>query len=159
MQVFQIKLKYHCSKPVKLQKFLTQWYKIRKCSMLIKQLKLRKIFEISLSESRFYKKWQTLAIIREISDSNLETRRYALKSGVLIPDYLGELTALHNRILNCKKLLLTNQKLAIETGRYLPCKTLERIMRPDSKAFIGLCQTFKFQTLQGLDNLISSINQ
>ena len=28
MQVFQIKLKYHCSKPIKLQKFLMQQYKI-----------------------------------------------------------------------------------------------------------------------------------
>ena len=28
---------------------------------------------ISLSESQVYKKWQTLVIIREISDSNLET--------------------------------------------------------------------------------------
>ena len=27
MQVFQIKLKYHCSKPIKLQKFLMQQYK------------------------------------------------------------------------------------------------------------------------------------
>ena len=51
---------------------------MRKCSMLtVKQLKQRKIFEISLSESRVYKKWQTLAIIQEISDSNLETGRYS----------------------------------------------------------------------------------
>ena len=27
MQEFQIKLKYHCSKPIKLQKFLMYWYK------------------------------------------------------------------------------------------------------------------------------------
>ena len=33
-------------------------------------------------ESRFYKKWQTMAIIREISDSNLETGRNSSKSGV-----------------------------------------------------------------------------
>ena len=39
-------------------------------------------FEISLSESRFYKKLQTSAIIREISASNLETGRKGLKSGV-----------------------------------------------------------------------------
>ena len=31
-------------------------------------VKRRTIFEISLSESRIYKKWQTSAIIREISD-------------------------------------------------------------------------------------------
>ena len=43
--------------------------------LTVRQLKQRKIFEISLSESRIYKKWQTLAIIWEISDSNLETRR------------------------------------------------------------------------------------
>ena len=36
---------------------------------------IAQIFEISLSESRIYKKWQTLVIIREITDSNLETRR------------------------------------------------------------------------------------
>ena len=36
----------------------------------------------SLSESRIYKKWQTSVIIREISDSNLETGREGSKSGV-----------------------------------------------------------------------------
>ena len=45
-------------------------------------LKQHKLFEISLSESGFDKKWQTLAIIREISDSNLEARRNGSKSGV-----------------------------------------------------------------------------
>ena len=50
--------------------------------LTVRQLKQRKIFEISLSESRIYKKWQTLAIIWEISDSNLETRRNGSKSGV-----------------------------------------------------------------------------
>ena len=34
------------------------------------------------SERRVYKKWQTLAIIREIFDSNLETRRYGPVTGV-----------------------------------------------------------------------------
>ena len=56
---------------------------VKKRSMLTeKYLKQRKIFEISLSENRIYKKWQTSAIIREISDSNLETGRNGLKSGV-----------------------------------------------------------------------------
>ena len=41
-----------------------------------------KIFEISLSESQIYWKWQTSAIIREISDSNLETLRNGSKSGL-----------------------------------------------------------------------------
>ena len=50
--------------------------------LTVRQLKQRKIFEISLSESRIYKKWQTLAIIQEISDSNLETGRNGSKSGV-----------------------------------------------------------------------------
>ena len=36
----------------------------------------------------------TLAIIREISDSDLEIGRYNLKSGVWSPNYPGELTAL-----------------------------------------------------------------
>ena len=36
-------------------------------------------FEISLSESRIYKKWQTSVIIWEISDSNLETGRNGSK--------------------------------------------------------------------------------
>ena len=40
------------------------------------------IWKIPPSESRFYKKWQTMAIIREISDSNLETGRNGSKSGV-----------------------------------------------------------------------------
>ena len=35
----------------------------------VRQLKQRKIFEISLSQSRIYK-WQMVVIIREISDSN-----------------------------------------------------------------------------------------
>ena len=34
------------------------------------------MFKISWSESLVYKKWQTWAIIREISNSNLETGRY-----------------------------------------------------------------------------------
>ena len=56
---------------------------VKKRSMLTeKYLKQREIFEISLSESRIYKKWQTSAIIREISDSNLETGRNGLKCGV-----------------------------------------------------------------------------
>ena len=46
------------------------------------KLKQRKLFKISLSESRIYKKWQTSAIIREISDSNLETGRNSSKSRV-----------------------------------------------------------------------------
>ena len=49
--------------------------------LTIKWLKQRN-FEISLSESRFYKKLQTSAIIREISASNLETGRKGSKSGV-----------------------------------------------------------------------------
>ena len=56
---------------------------VRKRLMLTeKYLKQREIFEISLSESRIYKKWQTSAIIREISDSNLEKGRNGLNSGV-----------------------------------------------------------------------------
>ena len=50
--------------------------------LTIKLLKQRKIFEISLSDSRIYKKWQTSAITREISDSNLETGRNGSKSQV-----------------------------------------------------------------------------
>ena len=65
--------------------------------MLRKSLKQCKIFEISLSESQVYKKWQTFVIIQEISDSNLETGRYGSKSGVsrVIP---GELIALRTQI-------------------------------------------------------------
>ena len=48
----------------------------------VKLLKQRKIFEISLTESRIYKKQQTSSTIREISDSNLETGRNVSKSGV-----------------------------------------------------------------------------
>ena len=47
-----------------------------------KSLKQRKIFEILLSESQLYKKWQNSAIIQGISYSNLETGRYGPKSGV-----------------------------------------------------------------------------
>ena len=61
--------------------------------LTVKQLKQRKIFEISLPESQIYKKWQTSVIIREISDSNLETRRNGSKSGVSWT-FPGELTAL-----------------------------------------------------------------
>ena len=49
---------------------------LRKRSMLkVKQLKQRKIFEVSLTESPIYKKQQTSATIREILISNLETGR------------------------------------------------------------------------------------
>ena len=50
--------------------------------LTVKKLKQGKIFEISLSESRIYKKWQTSAITWEISDSNLVTGRKSSKSGV-----------------------------------------------------------------------------
>ena len=57
---------------------------VRKCLMLTENCSNKAfVFEkIPLSESRFYKKWQTMAIIREISDSNLETGRNGSKSGV-----------------------------------------------------------------------------
>ena len=56
---------------------------VRKRSLLtVKLLKQTKIFEISMSESRIYKEWQTLAIIREITDSILETGRNGSKPGV-----------------------------------------------------------------------------
>ena len=46
-------------------------------------VKQPKVFEkVSLSESRFYEKWQTSAIIREISDFNLRTGGNGSKSGV-----------------------------------------------------------------------------
>ena len=38
--------------------------------------------ELKQCKSRVYRKWQTLAIIPEISYSNLETGRYGPKSGV-----------------------------------------------------------------------------
>ena len=44
--------------------------------LTVKWLKQCKITEILLSESQVYKKWQTSAIILEISDSNLESGRY-----------------------------------------------------------------------------------
>ena len=51
--------------------------------------------ELKQCKSRVYRKWQTLAIIREISYSNLETGRYGPKSvSISLPDYLGELTVL-----------------------------------------------------------------
>ena len=50
--------------------------------MTVKQLKQLKIFETSLLESQVYRKWQTLAITGEVSDSNLETRRCGPTSGV-----------------------------------------------------------------------------
>ena len=50
---------------------------MRKRSIIINmQFKQRKIFKILWSESRVYKNWQTWAIIREISYSNLNTGRY-----------------------------------------------------------------------------------
>ena len=52
------------------------------------------IWKISLSESRFYKKLQTMAIIREISDSNLEAGRNSSKPGVSRIIRESELTAL-----------------------------------------------------------------
>ena len=76
---------------------------------LIHYQKQRYTFQIFFSESRVYDKQQTLSIIREITDINLETRRNSLKSGDYRPkpgdweiqlkiwrhpDYPGELTAL-----------------------------------------------------------------
>ena len=61
--------------------------------LTIKLLKQRKIFEISLSDSRIYKKWQTSAITREISDSNLETGRNGSKSQVKSPGLSGRVNS------------------------------------------------------------------
>ena len=47
-----------------------------------------------VGRSSLLKKWQTSVIIREISDSNLETGRYGPKFVVSL-DYPGELTALY----------------------------------------------------------------
>ena len=56
----------------------------RKQSMLTVKYKLKQcgIFEILLSVSWIYEKWQTSVIIQEISDSNLDSGRYGPKSGV-----------------------------------------------------------------------------
>ena len=43
---------------------------------------MQNIWNFIVRESWVYKKWQILAIIQEISDSNLETRRWGSKSGV-----------------------------------------------------------------------------
>ena len=61
--------------------------------LTIKLLKQRKIFEISLSDSRIYKKWQTSAITREISDSNLETGRNGSKSQLKSPGLSGRVNS------------------------------------------------------------------
>ena len=63
--------------PITLLLILFQWY----TEVYKKTFNVSKIVQtmqnmwnnISLSESQVYKKWQTLVIIREISDSNLET--------------------------------------------------------------------------------------
>ena len=59
------------------------WRNLWRNLLTVKKLKQHKVFEkISLSESWFYKRWQTSAIIQEISDSNLETGRNGSKSAV-----------------------------------------------------------------------------
>ena len=50
--------------------------------LTLKQFKQHKKIEISLSESRVYKKWETSAIIREVSEIHVETGRNGPKSGV-----------------------------------------------------------------------------
>ena len=66
---------------------------VRKRSMsTVKQLK--KNVQYLKFHCWIYKKWQTSAIIREISDSNLETARNGSKPGVCLLDYPGELTDL-----------------------------------------------------------------
>ena len=67
--------------------------KIAKIRTRKKLLATRYLKKFHLSESRVYKKWQTKAIIREISDSNLGDREKQFKIWSL-PDYPGELTAL-----------------------------------------------------------------
>ena len=69
------------------------WGNVRCYQYNISLNKLCKIFEISLTESQTYKKWQTLAIIREISDSLSGDWEKQFKIWSL-PDYPGELTAL-----------------------------------------------------------------
>ena len=55
---------------------------LRKRSVSIKQLKQRKIFEISLSEMSSLKEMANFGDYPGVSGSNLETRRYGSKSGV-----------------------------------------------------------------------------
>ena len=50
--------------------------------LTVKLLQTTQKIKILGAESRVYKKCQTSAIIREIFDSKLETRRYGPKSGV-----------------------------------------------------------------------------
>jgi len=71
--------------------YITMAYRrfLRKSLMLT--AKTMQIFEILLSESQVYKKWQTSAIFLEISDSNLESGRCGPKSGV---SRIRELTTL-----------------------------------------------------------------
>ena len=60
-------------------KFVRKWFDV---NSTIAQTTQNINFETSLSASWIYKKWQTLAIIQGVSDSNLETRRHGSKSGV-----------------------------------------------------------------------------
>jgi len=49
--------------------------------LTVKLLQTTQKIKILGSESRVYKKWQTVAIMREMFDSNLETGRYSREPG------------------------------------------------------------------------------
>ena len=80
--------------------------------LTVKQLKQRKVSEVTLSESRFYKKWQTSAVIREISDSSL--RRSYLHLKFVFPQVMSSpfhIMLMFNNLLSINYQLPIDKKL------------------------------------------------
>ena len=112
----------------------------RKRSMLkVKYLKQRKIFEISFTESRFYTKYQTSALIREISE---ETGRNGSKSGVSRIIRESELTAL--------KLLFNRYDFLVLYFLWSECK-LENIYSAVNFSRKNVCGDFYLRGLTFAD--------
>ena len=113
-----------------------------------KQLKQRKIFEISLSESPIYKKWQTSAIIREISDSNLEIRRNSLNL---------ESPGLSGRVDSPARVPKNHLRYPVTSFGGLECSDLRPQTEKPGHPQIWKTQTQKTQTPQ--ENLTRKLRQ
>ena len=108
---------------------------VRKRSMLtVKQLKQRKVFEVTLSESRFYKKWQTSAVIWEISGlSDSPLRRSYLHLKFVFPQVMSSpfhIMLMFNKLLSIKYLLPIDKKFIGTQSKVLSTTYVNFVLIP-----------------------------
>ena len=99
--------------------------------LTVKQLKQRKVSEVTLSDSRFYKKWQTSAVIREISDSYL--RRSYLHLKFVFPQVMSSpfhIMLMFNNLLSINYQLPIDKKLIGTQSKVLSTTYVNFVLIP-----------------------------